>query len=243
MEHLRVLGCLCYAKVVQETDKLQTRTRMAVHMGYSDVQKGYILYNLSNHVFFVNRDVAFREEVFPFQTSTSSPAPVYVPDEYSNSPAEPQTSPTHRSSTESSIVVPNNPNLSINDTSNTESTSEGDSTTSATSPPMETNDAATIRRSTREKNPPIWLKDFVTLNVHKDVLYAISNYVSYERLTPKYQAYIAAFSSIVEPNTYEEASRDPRWIEAMKFEIAALEDNHTWGIVSLSAGKHPIGCK
>uniref|UniRef100_A0A0V0GQA1 Putative ovule protein n=1 Tax=Solanum chacoense TaxID=4108 RepID=A0A0V0GQA1_SOLCH len=29
----------------------------------------------------------------------------------------------------------------------------------------------------------------------------------------------------------------------MKLEIAALEDNHTWSIVDLPAGKTPIGCK
>lgn len=29
----------------------------------------------------------------------------------------------------------------------------------------------------------------------------------------------------------------------MKTEVAALKDNHTWNVVSLPAGKHPIGCK
>lgn len=29
----------------------------------------------------------------------------------------------------------------------------------------------------------------------------------------------------------------------MKTEISALQDNHTWDIVSLPEGKKPIGCK
>lgn len=36
-------------------------------MGYPDTQKGYVLYNLTNHTFFVNRDVIFKEDIFPFQ--------------------------------------------------------------------------------------------------------------------------------------------------------------------------------
>lgn len=34
IQHLRVLGCLCFAKHVQETDKMLSRTRVAVHMVY-----------------------------------------------------------------------------------------------------------------------------------------------------------------------------------------------------------------
>lgn len=66
--------------------------------------------------------------------------------------------------------------------------------------------------------------------------------MSYDKLTPKYQAYITTFSTIVE-STYEKASKDQRWIEAMEAEIAALEDNHTWDIVSLPVSKNSIGYK
>ncbi|XP_070001716.1 uncharacterized protein [Nicotiana sylvestris] len=71
------------------------------------------------------------------------------------------------------------------------------------------------------------VQDFVSLNVHEVVPYAIVNYVSYSGLSPKYQAYLAASLSIVEPATYIEASQDPRWIDAMKADIEALESNHT----------------
>ncbi|XP_075097867.1 uncharacterized protein LOC142175187 [Nicotiana tabacum] len=37
--HLRVLGCLCYAKIVNEIDKLHPKAIIAVHMGYSSSQK------------------------------------------------------------------------------------------------------------------------------------------------------------------------------------------------------------
>lgn len=40
-----------------------------------------------------------------------------------------------------------------------------------------------------------------------------------------------------------EAILDSRWIDAMKQEIWALEENGTWEVVSLPQGKIPIGCK
>lgn len=38
-------------------------------MGYFTTQKGYRLYNLANKLFFVSRDVSFREDTFPFRSS------------------------------------------------------------------------------------------------------------------------------------------------------------------------------
>ncbi|GMI89937.1 hypothetical protein HRI_002663000 [Hibiscus trionum] len=35
-------------------------------MGYSLVQKGYVLFNLESKAFFVSRDVVFHESIFPF---------------------------------------------------------------------------------------------------------------------------------------------------------------------------------
>ncbi|BBH04611.1 RmlC-like cupins superfamily protein [Prunus dulcis] len=53
----------------------------------------------------------------------------------------------------------------------------------------------------------------------------------------------ASISRVVEPTTFAQASTDPLWQEAMDKEIQALEQNNTWSITPLPAGKHPIGCK
>ncbi|XP_060190846.1 uncharacterized protein LOC132620168 [Lycium barbarum] len=37
ISHLRVLGCLCFAKDMTQHDKMQSRLKPAIHMGYSDV--------------------------------------------------------------------------------------------------------------------------------------------------------------------------------------------------------------
>ncbi len=56
-------------------------------------------------------------------------------------------------------------------------------------------------------------------------------------------SFLAAVDSESEPRTYSQAIKDPHWQIAMAEEIHALEDNGTWTIESLLAGKKPIDCK
>lgn len=66
INHLNVFGCQCYATNLVKHDKFAERANESVFMGYSETQKGYILLDLSTNIFFVNKDVQFRENVFPF---------------------------------------------------------------------------------------------------------------------------------------------------------------------------------
>ena len=56
-------------------------------------------------------------------------------------------------------------------------------------------------------------------------------------------AFLAAITAGVEPASFAEAVRDPKWREAMYSELQALENNNTWTVVSLPPGKRAIGCK
>lgn len=67
--------------------------------------------------------------------------------------------------------------------------------------------------------------------------------ISYDSLSSTYQSFLTRFSVEVEPTTYTQAAKDPRWVEAMQLEIKVLEDNDTWKIVPLPQGKRVIGCK
>lgn len=98
------------------------------------------------------------------------------------------------------------------------------------------------RRSTRTKTPPIWMKNFVT-TTNSSTPHGLTSYIDYTHLFSNNQAFLAASSTEVEPFTYTQAIKDPRWVEAMKAEITALEDNHTWSMVPLPKGKRSIGCK
>lgn len=106
-----------------------------------------------------------------------------------------------------------------------------------------TRQARPIRTSSRAKQPPIWLKDFVSLSTIKDISHAISNYVSYEQLSPKYQVYLSVFLLLQNQAASQRLSKILRWIQAIKLEIEALQNNNTWSIIELPEEKKPIGYK
>ncbi|XP_070054987.1 uncharacterized protein [Nicotiana tomentosiformis] len=160
LNHLRVMGCLCYAKNIDETDKLQPRTRTIVLMGYSKITRAPTIQQL------------------PTQLVSRS---------------KPRVEPT--------------------------------------------------RKSIRTSRPPIWKKDFISLSLHNKSNYPISYFISYDQISPKYRAFLLAFSSITEHQSYTEAAQDLTWIEAMQAKINALQENNTWEIVSLPEGKKQISCK
>lgn len=46
-----------------------------------------------------------------------------------------------------------------------------------------------------------------------------------------------------EPNSVQDALKNPAWKQAMNLEMKALFDNDTWSLVDLSLGCKSIGCK
>jgi len=61
--------------------------------------------------------------------------------------------------------------------------------------------------------------------------------VSSYRLSQSYASFVSQLSSISIPSNIQEALADPRWTKAMVDEMAALEKNNTWDLVSLPRGK------
>jgi hypothetical protein len=76
-----------------------------------------------------------------------------------------------------------------------------------------------------------------------DNLNDIANYVSYESLSFLYRAFVASLQSMILPKDWREAKQNPRWKEAMLEELAALEKNKTWELVSFPVGKKVVSCK
>ncbi|GKE47937.1 ribonuclease H-like domain-containing protein, partial [Tanacetum coccineum] len=52
-------------------DKLGSRSKKCVMIGYSNIKKGYGLYNLDRHQFIFSRNVKFFESIFPFKDSVT----------------------------------------------------------------------------------------------------------------------------------------------------------------------------
>lgn len=65
--------------------------------------------------------------------------------------------------------------------------------------------------------------------------------VSYDFLSPYYKCYLSHFSIEIEPKSYYENTKDPIWIEAIKAEIQAPEENQIWDVIPLPPGKKFIG--
>ena len=59
--HLRVYGCLCFAKELNQVRKLDDRSRPGVFLGYADGAKAYRVYDPVSRRVLVSRDVIFDE--------------------------------------------------------------------------------------------------------------------------------------------------------------------------------------
>ncbi|KAF3614676.1 hypothetical protein FXO38_35522 [Capsicum annuum] len=240
-ELLRVIGCFCYAKVLNESDKLMPRSRATVLMGYSSTKKGYVLYDISINVFFVSRDVSFREDVFPFKLeATDDQIPYHVfPLEDKYSAASDVMAPLQAPINAITKVYQRRSSKHQEVTQQDYQLQRVPNTTQPATQPFAAQDQ---KKSTRERKSPAWMNDFVSKNTKK-VPHALANHVSYDKLSQSYKSFVVKNSSVTEPTSYFEACKDPRWVDAMKTEIEALNSNHTWEVVPFPKGKKTIGCR
>lgn len=73
--------------------------------------------------------------------------------------------------------------------------------------------------------------------------YLVDEYITYNNISPYYKQYLLFTNAIFGPYNFQRALQDPNWMEAMRDEMKALEQNKTWETVDLLKGKRPIGCK
>lgn len=209
--HHRTFGCLYYATIPRVLrDKFDLRSVPCIFLGYPFAKKGYKLYNLVSKSCFVSRDVQFHEHIFTFYSSPSS-----FPSVFTSSPSFP---------TDFHYIPCPGPSLSSSPVPSASSPLPN-SDSPASCPPADT----PVRRSSRPRNPPRYLKDYVC---------------SLPSSSPSSSSSASSSSSpLVEHATYSQVACIPEWQEAMTQEFEALEANGTWSIVELSPGKKPIGCK
>nr|GFB05110.1 ribonuclease H-like domain-containing protein [Tanacetum cinerariifolium] len=86
------------------------------------------------------------------------------------------------------------------------------------------------RRSSRPSKMPPKFNDYL---VGSNVKYGPKKYVSYANLNSSNYCLSTNLNTSCEPNTYYEAVKNTKWIEAMNNEIKALNRNDTWTICDL----------
>ncbi|GKA31226.1 putative RNA-directed DNA polymerase [Tanacetum coccineum] len=102
-----------------------------------------------------------------------------------------------------------------------------------------------VEPSKRNRTRPTYLDDYEvqlppsidhkqpTSSRESSTVHSLAHYVSYDNFTNTHKAFLSAITSNNEPKHFQQAIQDPRWIEAMKKEIQALEQNKTWTLEEL----------
>ncbi|KAL0358344.1 UNVERIFIED_CONTAM: hypothetical protein Sangu_0683800 [Sesamum angustifolium] len=197
-----------------------------VYSGYSQCHKGYKVWDIDTNTVLHSRDVIFHEDVFPYESppTPSVSLPLVQPTDMMDSPhiSLPNLLP---STSDSCDVLP-----SITLPSLTPSSVSNPAPTNLYIPPP--------RRSQRESKQPAWLNDYVChCTCNSDSACIPSTF------SPAHISFVALLSSLQEPRTYYQASKDDKWVEAMNQELTALEKNDTWDLVELPPGKKAIGSR
>ncbi|KAJ0431247.1 putative RNA-directed DNA polymerase [Helianthus annuus] len=267
--HLRNFGCLCFSTVINESDKFTYHADKCVLVGYSNVKKGYKLWSLENKKVLFSRDVKFYENVYPFKNKhvvnqefvdknlnhitffdcydAKTPEVSQIPDD------EEGNNGSHGiSSDDQQPLGPSTSTItSVADQTQQTTGCEGSSepglhggAEDSGIPDDETNlsegAGLSVRRSSRTS---VALKRFEDYVLSEKVKYGINKTVNYACLSSENFSFVSLLNKTVEPASYNEASKDPRWVEAMNKEMEALFRNNTWTLVDLPSGRKPIGCK
>ena len=93
-------------------------------------------------------------------------------------------------------------------------------------------------RQNRGKPPNRYSPD-----IGKTSKYPIANHVSTEKLSEPLKAFVHQLSAIHIPTKVSEALKDPKWVQAIKEEMKALEKNQTWTLETIPRGKKTIECR
>jgi hypothetical protein len=74
LQNLKVFGCLCFTHIPQvKRDKLDRKAKAGIFVGYSNVTKGYRVYQPATEKVIISRDIKFVEaEKWNFEDTTSN---------------------------------------------------------------------------------------------------------------------------------------------------------------------------
>ncbi|GJT30079.1 putative RNA-directed DNA polymerase [Tanacetum coccineum] len=232
LSHLKCFGCLCFSTILNNSDKLTSRSEKCVFIGYSYVKKAYKLFSLDNRRVLFSRDVKFYETVFPFKMKNTKRNDLADVD-YTND-------------AELVTFFDNQTKPRPNDDERATPCEEGGVHSDFDAAPMqhpEENSATHIgdnilsKGNFQDESP-----------VHNDIVSSGDNSEEEQpnvRRSSRPSRFPAKFNDFMLDSNlkYGIEKHDARWVEAMNNEIEALIRNNTWTITDLPIGRKAIDNK
>ncbi|GKD38410.1 ribonuclease H-like domain-containing protein, partial [Tanacetum coccineum] len=244
LSHLRVFGYLCFSTIVNNHDKLGSRSEKCVMIGYSNFKKGYRLYSLDKHQFIFSRDVKFFESVFPFKDTVSKKVDtsnvfqdinhiIFFDNDYpkmSNDDERvyPNLNSDYKSQSDSSHSFMPGGGVNTTDFPSNNSRNDADSS----------DDIFDTKRSSRQS---VSLRNYNDFVVESKVKHELEKYVGYSKLNSENYYFVTQLNQNCDPKSFFKASKFSHWTDAMNNEMDALLRNDTWDIVDLPKDVKSIG--
>ncbi|OMO89784.1 Integrase, catalytic core [Corchorus capsularis] len=243
-DHLRTFGCACYPHLVPyNKTKLEFKTRQCVFLGYGVQHKGYKCLDPQSRRIYISRNVAFDENLFPFAgqkkaSVTTTHTPIILlwlfPSETSSSSIQALSTPTIDPSSDvlgsTTLKEPqhSDPTFAAELPSNEQVIEQETSMTSSSTPP--------------DSDPP------PSTSLHPMMTRLKVGIRKPKALCTTKHPLPACYSSTLEhsssePTCFSQASKDPRWRQAMQDEFNALLRNNTWVLVPPSTPQNIVGSK
>ena len=210
-----------------------------VYLGHRSGVKDFIVYDLTFRDIIVFRNVTFHESIFPFRTPSVDDTSHVTPSNFfALAPPNDSLCFSMPSYTLSTSHPPTHSDAHALIDAHGYTTAPMPNSLSIvpitlTNPPQQPSPQLTIK-STRTRKPPSYLQDFhcILATLAKAapsslVLYPLSNYLSYDKLSPSHKHFIFSFSNIVKPKCYHQAAQFVDWRATMDAEIYALNQTRT----------------
>ncbi|GJW71743.1 ribonuclease H-like domain-containing protein [Tanacetum coccineum] len=222
LNHLRVFGCLCFATILNNSDKFSSRSEKCVLVGFPGLKRTddnsaptHENNQGLNHINFFNEfDMVSPGVSYDDSTNTSSQG------DGSNRLHSDSSTLDHREDFGDLLGS----NGSVNEdemaaTPDEQNSESEDIDVAVPSPFGAENIHQPLRRSERTTVLPVRYNDFVMTSKLK---YGLEKFVGYAKLKPENFCFTTELNKSKEPKTFWEASSSQHWVDAMNKEMDAL---------------------
>nr|GFA82363.1 ribonuclease H-like domain, reverse transcriptase, RNA-dependent DNA polymerase [Tanacetum cinerariifolium] len=243
LEKLRVFGCIAYAKVPsQHLTKLDDRSSRMVYLGNEQGSKAYRLFDPTTQRICVSRDVKFKEnETWNWKEYMSehiNEEPEWTNFKIGNLKVTNEHHDQGIQPIEEDNEFPNNDDDYASPTRDSPTYSQAPHTPSTSSSQVNSQVTPNILTQSNYQSDNVSIQ-ITNLPSHFDH----TSLRGFRTLNDLYENTKELLLAEDEPKNYKEASRDQKWIKAMKVELDSINRNNTWELTTLPKGHKAIGLK